>query len=120
MERIDLGEGQWADLRSTATHGEDKALRREYVRGRNDLMWRGEWDTLIARVFVADWSIRDRDGVAIPIERAVDPEYRIELLTRECVERVPAEPMRRIVSRAADIYIEATVPNEPTPPPSGS
>lgn len=118
MKRIDLGDGKWADVLETCTHGEDKALRRAYIRGRTDPAYKGEWDTMLARVFVMSWNLVARDGTPLPTDRVVDPEYRVALVPAEIIEAADAGTLRVLCEQVADIYIGATVPNAPTPPSS--
>lgn len=106
MPRIELRDGQWADLRERISHRSDKDLRIAYRRGRDDAEQQAEFDTILVRAFVRHWSVLDPDGTAIPIE---DPD---------AIDRAPEDVADALVVAAAELWTGATAPNAPTPPSS--
>lgn len=102
--RVELRDGQWAELRERINHGADKRIRRAYiVSNREDVV---EAQTVKLREFVIAWAVNDPDGKPIPLE---DPD---------AIDRLP-EDIADVLSEEADKhYGRATVPNPPTPPSS--
>lgn len=106
--RVELRDGQWAELRERITHAQDKTLNRAWRAGKADPMVVDEIDTVLVRVFVSSWHVLDPAGAAIPLD---DPD---------AVDRAPSDIVDKLAVEAAQIWTAATVPNPPTPPSSGS
>jgi hypothetical protein len=108
MPRIELRDGQWADLRERITHGQDKEIRRAQWRTRNDLEGHaGDGDTAAFKVFIRAWNVNDPDGNPIPLTDA------------DAMERMPSDIADVLAVEINGIWHpEATVPNAPTPPSS--
>jgi len=104
--RIELRDGQWADLRERVSHGIDKELKKAIVRGRADPLDAFDADTALSRAFVRDWRVNDPDGRDIPIG---DPD---------AIERAPDDIIDVLAKAAAEAWTGATLPNAPTPPSS--
>ncbi len=104
--RLDLRDGQWAELRERINHGTDKHLKRTWRQGKSDIAYAFDIDTELGRAFVSAWSVRDIDGISIALTDA------------DAIERLPDDIADAIASEAARLWTGATVPNEPTPPPS--
>lgn len=104
--RLPLPDGQWAELKDGITHGEDKALKKAYRAGREDVDAGVEFDTVIARAFVLSWAMKDRDGNPIPLEDV------------DAFDRAPADPVDAIVRAALETWTGVTLPNPLTPPSS--
>lgn len=98
--RVELRDGQWADLRERITHGDDKAIKRKY---RDDPT---EAATEMIRRFVVTWSVKDPDGKPIDLSDA------------DAIDRVPEDIADELFDAAGAHYKVATVPNPPTPPSS--
>lgn len=105
--RLELRDGQWAELREHITHGQDKEIQRSYVAARHDPPAVVEVQTTFVRLFVKGWNVLDPDGASIPLDAA------------DAFERMPADLADQIFSKAQDLYKAATVPNPRTPPSSG-
>lgn len=104
--RVDLPDGQWADMRERITHGQDKDIKRARVRVEANPESLVDWPTVIVRAFVREWNVRDPDGNPIPLG---DPD---------AIDRAPDDIVDTLFGKAVDAYKAATVPNAPTPPSS--
>jgi len=105
--RLELRDGQWAELHERLTHAEDKALKKLRIQGQDDRTLYFDWQTEIVRTFTKRWHVLDREGQSIPLE---DPD---------AIERAPSDILEALFEPASDLYLGATVPNAPTPPSSG-
>lgn len=102
--RVDLRDGQWAELRERITHGADKRIRRAYiVTERADMV---EAQTVKLREFIVSWEVRDPDGVIINLADA------------DAIDRLPEDIADQLHEEADKHYGRATRPNPPTPPSS--
>lgn len=101
--RIDLPDGQWAEVRERLTHGEDKALRRVTHAGKTDPALSFDVDTALVRTFVSDWYVLDLDGKTIALS---DPD---------AIDRAPGDIIDILAERSAEQWIGATQPDPPTP-----
>ena len=101
MPRIELRDGQWADLRERITHGVDKDIKRSRTKSLNEPEEAFDWTTVITRAFVRDWNVKDPDGNPIPI---TDPD---------AIERAPDDIIDQLYPEAAQLWVGATTPNEP-------
>ena len=76
--RVELRDGQWAELRERINHGTDKELKKLVLRTTGDESVGLDLDTAVVRAFVTAWHVLDPDGSVIPlgdadaIERAPD------------------------------------------------
>ena len=106
MSRIDLRDGQWAELRSHITHGQDKAIRRRIVAGNSDPAQAFDLETEVVRAFVADWYVKDDVGAAIVLSDT------------DAVERAPSDVIDDLFNAITPLYLGASRPNPLTPPSS--
>jgi hypothetical protein len=98
--RVELRDGQWADLRERINHGTDKEIKVAAARSRSDPGLAFDWQTTIVRAFVREWHVLDPDGVAIPI---ADPD---------AIERAPDDIIDELFEKSSDAWLGATVPNQ--------
>lgn len=105
--RIELPDGQWAELRERITHAQDKDVKRLIDKAKADEAVWFDVDTLLIRTFVRDWYAKDVDGQPILASDA------------DAVERLPSDIADTLAVEASKAYTGATVPNEPTPSSSG-
>ena len=103
MPRIDLRDGQWADLRERITHGVDKDIRNARTVSRQNDGQAFDWVTVLVRAFVRSWSVNDPDGNPIPLTDA------------DAIDRAPDDIVDELFGKAAELWAGATVPNPPTP-----
>lgn len=108
--RVDLRDGQWAELRERISHAADKEIKKLGVRslkpdGDDEKF---DWQTLLVAKFLRSWNVLDVDGVPIPAE---DPSP---------VEKMPGDIVDVLFDKATDLYAEIRDPNPPTPPSSDS
>ncbi len=72
MSRLDLPDGQWAELRDWLTHGEEKAVLRAWAAAAGSLAEAPEVDSALIIAYVADWHVVGRDGHEVPLDRIDD------------------------------------------------
>lgn len=68
--RIDLPNGQWADLRERLTYGEAKPVRACYAlieKGGKAEAW-ADLDMELVTAYVTGWNVLDPDGNAVPLD----------------------------------------------------
>lgn len=104
--RVELRDGQWADLRERITHGQDKELKRAHRRGREDPDQQPEFMTVLVRTFVRSWHVLDPDGQAIPLDEP------------DAIDRAPDDIVDALFGPAWTAWTGATIPEAPTPPSS--
>jgi hypothetical protein len=97
--RIDLRDGQWAEFRDGITHGQDKEVKRAYIARRNDPEAAVEIATVLIRVFVKDWYVKDVDGQPIPTDAA------------DAIDRMPDDIADILSERALDLYKSSVAPD---------
>ena len=100
MPRIELRDGQWAELREHITHGADKRIKRAYVAGRREDADVFEAQTAVVREFTKSWNILDPDGAAIPLDAA------------DAFDRMPDDIVDVLFAAGTDLWKEATTPGE--------
>lgn len=101
MARVELRDGQWAELRERITHGQHKTLIRTFEA--NDAV---EFGTALVREFVRAWHVLDPDGEAIPLADA------------DAIDRAPSDIVLALAEAANEAFTDATVPKGTTPPSS--
>ena len=106
--RVELRDGQWADLRERITHGQDKLITRARRLAREDVDETTADVTALLRAFVGEWSVNDLDSKPIPLSDA------------DAFDRAPSDIIDTLVGACLPLYAPATVPNPPTPSSSGS
>lgn len=106
MSRVELRDGQWADLRERITHGADKEIRRARNAAKANPEAVFDWSTVIVRAFVRAWSVQDPDGTPI------------DLADADAIDRAPDDIVDALFTPAAEAWLGATIPNAPTPPSS--
>ncbi len=105
--RIELRDGQWAELRERITHGEDKALKLVVRAARRDPDQAFDFDTAVVRTFVVAWEVRDLKGEPIRLDAP------------DAIERAPSDVIDLLVEQATKLWTGATS-TVPTPAPSGA
>jgi hypothetical protein len=65
--RIDLPDGQWADIADLVTHGREKAIARAGLAAREDITKAADIPTAIVSAFLLAWLVRGEDGQDLPI-----------------------------------------------------
>jgi hypothetical protein len=100
--RVELPDGQWAELHEHISHADDKAIKRLTTKAKTDEAVWFDVDSLIVRTFLRDWYVKDRDGQPIPATDA------------DAVERAPSDIIDRLAIDGSKLYTGATDTN-PTP-----
>ena len=98
--RIELRDGQWAELRERITHAQDKVIKKAYAKGRTDPDAKYDFDTVVSREFIREWNVNDPDG------------QPIALADENAIERAPDDFIERIAEEATTLWTGATVPNQ--------
>lgn len=102
--RVDLPDGQWAELREELTHGQTKRLQRTLYRAMADPAEAGpEVDTEFVAVYVAAWSLRGVGDVP------ADLDARLPV-----IDGLPEPVVRAIAARAAELWKGRADPNAST------
>jgi hypothetical protein len=102
--RVELPDGQWAELREELTHGQTKRLQRALLRAGADPTTAGpEIDTEFVAVYVSAWSLR---GVA---EVPADIDARLPL-----IDGLPESVVKAIATEAALTWRGRADPNAST------
>jgi hypothetical protein len=97
VERLDLPDGQWADIERRPTHGTMRRISKDTGRlGRTDPL-AGE-DVIVANL-VTDWLVRDSEGSEVPLAK------------REAWDRIPQETFSLVSDECLSI-VEAAYPNQ--------
>lgn len=96
--RLDLRDGQWAELRERISHAADKDIKRAYVALRGDPAAVVDIATLYVRTFVSAWSVRDIDGQTIPLDEP------------NAADRLPDDIADALSERALMLYKTSTDP----------
>lgn len=102
--RVDLPDGQWAELREELTHGQTKRLQRALLAARIHPATAGpDIDTEFAAVYLTAWSVRGAADVP------ADVDARVALL-----EDLPDRIVKAIAEAAADLWKGRADPNGST------
>ena len=105
--RVDLPDGQWAELRERITHGQDKDIRRAFRRAKDDPELAPDFETVLVRTFVRDWHVNDPEGNPIPVGDA------------DAMDRAPDNVVDTLVPVAYEGWTGSKLPDgNPTPPSS--
>jgi hypothetical protein len=98
--RVELRDGQWADLREHITHATDKQIKVARLQAMKDDTVAFDWGTVLVRAFVRDWNVKDPDGNPITI---ADPD---------AIERAPDDIIDELFDPCSEAWAGATVPNQ--------
>ncbi len=117
MSRVELRDGQWAELRERINHGLDKHIKKASLRARpafeqgdlgSDEVF--DWPTTMVGAFVRTWNVRDEEtGQPIQVGAFDDPTW---------VNQAPEDIIDVLFTAATAAWTRATVPNGATPPSS--
>jgi hypothetical protein len=124
MARIELRDGQWAELRDHINHRTDKGIKLARRRAGEDRLSaeQFEWETLLIRLYARAWSIKDDEDAAIelgdPIDLMAADPVGLAMSRREPVDRLPDDIADVLYKVAVEAWLGTTVPNAPTPPSS--
>ncbi len=100
--RLDLRDGQWAELRERITHGAHKRIKLAIRKGNEDDAAAIELDDILIREFVTEWHIRDLAGELVPLTDA------------DATDRIPSDIADVLWRAAVDLQQGATTPKSPT------
>ena len=101
--RIELPDGQWAEVRERISHGARKQVIRT-VRDEDDL----EAMSAITMAYVTAWEVKDIDGVPIPLDPAA---------TAASFDRLPDDLAKHLYGEILERWKRLT-DTSPTPPSS--
>ncbi len=100
MIRLDLPEGQWADLRERLLYEQARTIRAVLLSDSAAL----DFDLTVVRAYVSNWYVLDLAGEPVPVETP---------------EKAPDDTLQAIARRGADIWNGKPDPKG-TPEPSAS
>lgn len=106
--RVELPDGQWAELRERINHATEKRVKVALNRGHANAELAFDFDTEVVRAFVSDWSVKDIEGLPIAIADV------------DAIERAPGDIIDRLAIEATQVWTGRTFPNLPTPPSSAA
>lgn len=66
--RVDLRDGQWADLRERLSYAQARDVRRASLAIRDDPLATADFDIAIVRAYVSAWHVLGLDGAAVPVD----------------------------------------------------
>lgn len=97
MSKLQLNDGQWAELRDWLTHGEEKAVLRTWAAASKNLEEAPEIDTALVRAYLMAWNVKGRDGRELPVEQIDDAPGNIvativEVVTERWAGRRGTDP----------------------------
>lgn len=107
--RVELRDGQWAELREHISHAQDKEIirARRLVNEGGDIL--DAYVPAMIRMFVREWHVDNPDdGKPVGLD---DPD---------ALDRAPRDVIDVLFAHAVERYKATTVPNAPTPPSSDS
>ena len=88
--KLDLPDGQWAELRERLTYGQAKVVKRAYVaiqqRDDDALV---DLDLALLKGYVTNWDVKNIDGTPA---------------TLDAIDNVPDDVIQLIAKRAADLW----------------
>ena len=85
--RIDLGTGQWAELRDRLSYAQARDVRRAFVASQDDRALLVDLDIALCRAYVASWTVLDTEGHAVPIDAIESaPDDIIQAITAEALQ----------------------------------
>lgn len=100
--RVELRDGQWADLRERIRHDAHKRIKVAIRKATDDDAAAVDLDDVVIREFVVAWDIRDLDGQPIPVTDA------------DALDRLPSDIADVLLTEALAAHERASVPNSPT------
>jgi hypothetical protein len=100
--RIELRDGQWAELRERIDHGAHKRIKVAIRKGQESDVAAVDLDDVVIREFVTSWHILDLEGHAIPLADV------------DALDRVPSDVADELLTAALEAHQAASVPNPST------
>lgn len=107
--RVNLPDGQWAELREELTHGQTKRLQRAIFRVAEDGVTYGpEIATEFVAVYTAAWSVRGVGDIP-PAQTAADLDARLPI-----IDSLPEPVVQAIFDKASALWKGRADPNAST------
>jgi methyl coenzyme M reductase gamma subunit len=94
--RLDLPDGEWADMRTVLTHGQANGLRRAFLRVSQDVTTEPEFNTAVVTAYVEAWSVRGVDGAPLAPSQ---------------IDDAPEPVIEAIVAKGLDLWLNRADPN---------
>lgn len=93
MSRIDLPDGQWAQLRERPTHAQLNVLRRALLRAGDEAEAGADVALAYVSAYVEAWEVKDLAGNQVPLDTAATaPDDIVSAIAGECKERWLGRP----------------------------
>lgn len=96
--RLELPDGQYADLRDRLTYDQAREVRRAFLAKEIDPMSMADFDLTLVRSYVSGWNVLDREGHAVAIDGSLG--------------EVPDDLIQKIAQTALDDWNGKAVPKE--------
>lgn len=68
--RVELPNGQWAELRESLTYGQARGIRRIFLAANDDHGLLADVDFEMVKAYLLSWNVQSTDGSSIGIEQA--------------------------------------------------
>ena len=91
--RVDLPDGQWADLRERLSYAQARDVRRASLAIRADAEALADFDIALVRAYVSAWHVLGIDGTAVAVDNPEQaPDDIIQPLAARALEVWNAQP----------------------------
>ena len=85
--RLELGDGQWADLRERLTYGQAQPIRQVLARADQDREALADLDLILVAGYVSAWHVLDLDGNAVPLDHPeLAPDDVIQAIALKAID----------------------------------
>ena len=91
--RLELPDGQWADLRERLTYAQARDVRRASLSIRGDDLAMADFDLVLVRAYVSGWHVLGIDGAAVPLEGMESaPDDVIQVISSKALDLLNGAP----------------------------
>lgn len=87
--KLDLGDGQSADLRERLSYSAARDVRRVFIESGEDRRAMADVDIAMVRAYVSSWTVLDTEGKAVPLDAP---------------EQAPDDIIQAIAAKALDLW----------------
>jgi hypothetical protein len=91
--RVELPDGQWAQLRERLSYGPAREVRRTFVVASEDRAAMVDVDIALVRAYLVDWNVLDTEGHAVPVDKPeLAPDDVIQTLSETTMDLWNGKP----------------------------
>lgn len=87
--RLELADGQWAELRERLTYGQAHGVRAAYFAIESNPQAKADLDIALVRAYISNWHVLDVNGQAVSLDTP---------------EQAPDDVIQAISQQAADLF----------------